>query len=134
MIANTDEKRLSRIVIVFELPFVVDENDIRKWFSKVGGIKNMEIFRSGALVFSTAIIELQKKSGVKKACELALAEYGNSNNNSNSSGGGGNSDFDIIIMSAVDFLAGKKLPKRNRNGVVVDKSEVEKKSSACKMQ
>ncbi|MNE63193.1 hypothetical protein D3C80_1585300 [compost metagenome] len=60
---------------------------------------------------------------MKKACEFALQEYGTQSG----------SDFDIVVMSAVDIMAGKKLPKKNKNGTL-DRGEVEKKGAACKMQ
>lgn len=125
------------MVVLFELPFVVDESDVRKWFSKCGGgVKSMEVYRSGALVFSTALIELQQKKGVKKAIELA--------NNTNSSNING--EFDIIIMSATDFLEGKKIPRKNRNNANSNSSSLTKtngtngdasnnnKKTNCKMQ
>lgn len=131
-IANTDKKKIERMVILFELPFVVDESDIRKWFSKCGGVKSMEVYRSGALVFSTALIELQQKKGVKKAIELA----------SNANSSNINGEFDIIIMSAIDFLEGKKIPRKNRNNTNGNSSPTKtngtngdaSKKTNCKMQ
>lgn len=107
-------------MILFELPFVIDENDIRKFFSKVaGGVKSLEVYRSGALVFSTAIIELNQKKGVKKALELAES-------------GSISGEFDVILMPATDFMAGKKIPRKNKNGVQQPSEPKDKKP--CKVQ
>jgi hypothetical protein len=109
------------MVIVFELPFVIDETDIKKFFAKVaGGVKSLEVYRSGALVFSTAIIELNQKKGVKKAIELAES-------------GSISGEFDVILMSASEFLAGKKIPRKNKNGQQMPTTETKEKKP-CKVQ
>lgn len=60
---------------------------------------------------------MNKKSAVKQAIQLA----------SNSQFAG---DFDLIVMSAEDFLAGKKIAKRNHP--TPDVKPIDKK--LCKVQ
>lgn len=85
------------MVVVSELPFVVDEEDIRSFFAgPVGTVKRVFVLRTGALIFNSALIEFHKKSHVQKAISLAMQGM--------AFGG----EFDIIIQSAEDFLQGKK--------------------------
>ena len=77
---------LQKVIVCLELPFVVEEKEIKKFFAKCGGgVKSIELyififfffliltkfsFRSGALVFSSAIVEFNKKGGVKEAVNI----------------------------------------------------------------
>lgn len=40
----TDPKRLKRTIVVMELPFVADDTDMKRYFSKCkGGIKSIDM-------------------------------------------------------------------------------------------
>ncbi|KAF0982852.1 hypothetical protein FDP41_010831 [Naegleria fowleri] len=92
-----DPEFLKRAICVLELPFVVDEQQVGNFFKKCdGGVKRLEIIRSGALVFSAAFVEFNKQKGKKKAIELS-EKVGQ--------------EYDVIILSAEDFLE-DKIPTR----------------------
>lgn len=83
------------MIVVFELPFVVDEEDITRFFAKtIGQVRRVHIIRTGALIFSSALIEFQKKSHVQKAIALAMQGLSFSG------------EFEVILQSAEDFLEG----------------------------
>eukprot|EP00761_Pharyngomonas_kirbyi_P014843 gb/GECH01014874.1/.p1 GENE.gb/GECH01014874.1/~~gb/GECH01014874.1/.p1 ORF type:complete len:127 (+),score=18.38 gb/GECH01014874.1/:1-381(+) len=86
-----DPKALDRVVVVLELPFVVDEDEVKSFFKPCGSIKHVEIKRSGALVFSSAIVEFSKKNSVKSAVSKAESFSG---------------EFDVVIIPGRAFLDG----------------------------
>ncbi|EFC39049.1 hypothetical protein NAEGRDRAFT_81388 [Naegleria gruberi] len=94
---DKDPEFLKRTICVLELPFVVDEQQVGNFFKKCdGGVKRLEIIRSGALVFSAAFVEFNKQKGKKKAIELS-EKVGQ--------------EYDVIILSSEDFLE-DKIPTR----------------------
>ncbi|KAL0483211.1 U4/U6 snRNA-associated-splicing factor PRP24 [Acrasis kona] len=100
---GADAKRLKKTIVVMELPFVADESDMKKYFSKCkGSVRSIDIYRSGALIFSSAIIEFSSSKGAQQAQELAM--------NDNKLTG----EFDIVVMNATDFLSNKK-PQRKKS-------------------
>ncbi|KAL9645250.1 hypothetical protein ABK040_002450 [Willaertia magna] len=110
---DKDPEFLKRAIVVLELPFVVDENQVQNFFKKCdGGLKRLEIIRSGALVFSAAFIEFNKQKGKKKAMELS-DKVGQ--------------EYDVIIVPAEDFLE-DKIPTRK------DYKDQAQKSGPCKNQ
>lgn len=78
-------------------------------------------FRSGALVFSSAIIEFTKKTGVKEALTLTQ--------DSQFSG-----EFDVLVFSAEDFLAGKDRKKESSTEKTEVKSEKTDPNKKCPVQ
>eukprot|EP01080_Neovahlkampfia_damariscottae_P002645 gene2645-3842_t len=103
--ALQDESKgaLQKVIVCLELPFVVEEKEIKKFFAKCGGgVKSIELFRSGALVFSSAIVEFNKKGGVKEALTLAHSvQFGG--------------EFEVLVFGAEDFLENSgKLTKQNK--------------------
>lgn len=60
--------------------------------------------RSGALIFSSAIVEFSSTKGAQQAVELAQSSVGDSKLTG---------EFDIIVMNAEDFIAGKKFVRKN---------------------
>ncbi|KAG2373195.1 hypothetical protein C9374_012797 [Naegleria lovaniensis] len=93
------EKILKRTIVVFELPFVAEEKQIREFFEKVsGGIASIDVIKANALVFSSAVIQFNKEKGAEKALELARH-------------GVAVGQFDGIVASAQDVLEGKKLSR-----------------------
>eukprot|EP00761_Pharyngomonas_kirbyi_P014537 gb/GECH01014567.1/.p1 GENE.gb/GECH01014567.1/~~gb/GECH01014567.1/.p1 ORF type:complete len:108 (+),score=20.21 gb/GECH01014567.1/:1-324(+) len=86
-----EEKGLERTIVITELPFVIEEDDIKKHLSGCGKITNVEVKRSAALVFSCAIVEFGKKKSVKSALQKAEGQ---------TFGG----EFEVVAQSAKEFM------------------------------
>jgi hypothetical protein len=98
-----------------ELPFVVEEDEVIGFFKKCdGGVKHVEITRSGALVFSAAYVEFNKPKGKKKCIDMAWHFV---------------EEFDVIVVSAEDFLE-DQIPTRE---MLLEKARGKKKGG-CKNQ
>ncbi|KAL9645426.1 hypothetical protein ABK040_002624 [Willaertia magna] len=93
------EKLLKKTIVVFELPFVIEEQQIKDYFEKAtGGISSVELFKASALVFTAAIIQFNKEKGAEKALEIAKH-------------GASIGEFDGVAQTAQDVLQGKKITK-----------------------
>jgi hypothetical protein len=112
---NADKTFLQRAICVLELPFVVEEEEVNGFFKKCdGGVKYVEITRSGALVFSAAFVEFNKPKGKKKAVEMAWHFV---------------EEFDVIVVSAEEFLE-DQIPTREE----LLASAKDKGKKGCKTQ
>ncbi|EFC39809.1 predicted protein [Naegleria gruberi] len=110
------EKLLKRTIVVFELPFVAEEKQIREFFEKVsGGISSIDVIKANALVFSSAVIQFNKEKGAEKAIELARH-------------GVAVGQFDGIVCTAQDVIEGKKLSR------TAPKEEGKANAGGCKNQ
>lgn len=82
--------KMERAVCVQELPYTVDDVEVKKYFEDTcGPVRMVEIIRSGALVFASAIVEFANKKGHKKSLDV-LEMFGG--------------EFSLIIIDAGGFL------------------------------
>lgn len=83
-------KNMDKAVCVQELPYTVDDAEVKKYFEDTcGPVKAVEVIRSGALVFASAIVEFATKKGYKKSMDV-LEMFGG--------------EFSLIIIDAGAFL------------------------------